>query len=348
MTKTTKRELGWLTVVLLCAAASCGTDTDDGGNGSSDGDADGDSDGDADTDADADLDGDADTDADTDADADADTDADGDGDADTDADSDGDTDADSDGDADTDSDADADADSDADGDGDADTDADGDSDTDLDFVECEEWILETVSTTITKCAYMKNFALCSTDAVEDKHFNKAASIVHGMIGHRQDIFDQLEYMGHALLLMAPDEVVSEFDCYSAWPDLDWTYGLGGTASVPVSSIQVLNFGWENGSGVYREDILNHEFAHGIQNCGLNNTNFNSRLESAYSNAQSSGLWEGTYAITNSQEYWAEMTQSYFGVNFDGIDSNHNGINGAAETEAYDPTGYTLADDIYGQ
>jgi hypothetical protein len=92
----------------------------------------------------------------------------------------------------------------------------------------------------------------------------------------------------------------------------------------------------------------HEFAHGIHLCGLNNTSFNSELVAVYSDAVDEGLWEGTYAISNSREYFAELTQSYFGVNFDGVDQSHNGINGGDELLDYDPDGYYLIDSVFGQ
>ena len=37
--------------------------------------------------------------------------------------------------------------------------------------------------------------------------------------------------------------------------------------------------------------------------------FDQRLSDAYQKAIDAGLWKGTYAATNRQEYWAEGVQS---------------------------------------
>ena len=94
--------------------------------------------------------------------------------------------------------------------------------------------------------------------------------------------------------------------------------------------------------------LVHEFAHGMHLCGLNNTTFNNDLNVVYNTALMNDLWTGTYAATNSREYWAEVAQSYLGVNTETPDESHNGINGEEELLEYDPDGYYFADQIFGQ
>ena len=59
-----------------------------------------------------------------------------------------------------------------------------------------------------------------------------------------------------------------------------------------------------------------------------------------------GLWAGTYAATNADEYWAEGVQSWFDLN-DPPGLVHNEINKRAELEEYDPALASLIQEAFG-
>lgn len=63
-------------------------------------------------------------------------------------------------------------------------------------------------------------------------------------------------------------------------------------------------------------MLRSAGSHAIHTLGISyvDTGFNEKLEAAYSKAIDAGLWKNTYAISSSQEYFAEGVQSYFSVN----------------------------------
>ncbi len=190
------------------------------------------------------------------------------------------------------------------------------------------------------------FAIVSTHMVEDSLYDITIEKVDMMIGHRNDILGQLKANNHILLLIGEGEETSDFQCYAPFPD---TYGYGATLTIPVSSVKAINLFWEDGSGIYREDILIHEFAHGIHLCGLNNTDFDTRLQNIYDSNKSK--WINTYAYTNKEEYWAELTQSYFDCNYEGPsggDGVHNNIDTRDELYVYDQSGYDLCVSIYGR
>ena len=65
-----------------------------------------------------------------------------------------------------------------------------------------------------------------------------------------------------------------------------------------------------------------------------------RLEAAYKNAKETGLWKGTYAISDVHEYWAEGVQSWFDTNRHD-DNQHNHVDTREELETYDPLLYKL-------
>ena len=59
-----------------------------------------------------------------------------------------------------------------------------------------------------------------------------------------------------------------------------------------------------------EDILLHEFAHGIQHVSLEAIDplYIHRLDITYRKAMKEGLWNNTYAATNRNEYFAIGSQ----------------------------------------
>ena len=97
-----------------------------------------------------------------------------------------------------------------------------------------------------------------------------------------------------------------------------------------------------------ENILIHEFGHGIQGVGLSavDPTFGRRLRKAYHDAKEKGLWKGTYAGSNSSEYWAEAVQSWFDTNRQN-DSQHNHVDTRAELKAYDPEVAKLCNEVFG-
>ena len=114
-------------------------------------------------------------------------------------------------------------------------------------------------------------------------------------------------------------------------------GLGASPSRPAVSCGEENLLGYPGDPYATENILIHEFAHVIHQQGLAHADakFNERLEATYRAALDARLWKGTYAATNSAEYWAEGVQSWFDTNREN-DGQHNHVNTRAELKAYDP------------
>ncbi len=145
------------------------------------------------------------------------------------------------------------------------------------------------------------------------------------------------------------------DLNEVWPDVNWDERHRGGGVGPTDARPVVAIAEENllcyGSDVFPyEDILVHEFAHGVLTMGVERQSggkeFRSRLEEAYENALAAGLWENTYAGENPDEYWAEGVQSWFGLN-DPPGPIHNEINTRAKLEAYDPVLAGLIQETFG-
>ncbi len=93
----------------------------------------------------------------------------------------------------------------------------------------------------------------------------------------------------------------------------------------------------------------HEMAHAYQFNVLGEDH--PAAQKAYQKAMDRGLYQSVahvhggkrkaYAATNYKEYFAELTEAYFGKN-DFFPFNR------ADLKKYDPTGYQLMQDVWGQ
>lgn len=122
-------------------------------------------------------------------------------------------------------------------------------------------------------------------------------------------------------------------------------GLGGSPELPLTTASEENILCYNIDKYHNEDILIHEFAHTIHLIGLvlAEPGFNEPLQALLDQARENGLWEGTYAATNIEEYWAEGVQTWFNVNasLPRPDGLHNNIATRAQLKEYDPGLYNL-------
>jgi hypothetical protein len=91
------------------------------------------------------------------------------------------------------------------------------------------------------------------------------------------------------------------------------------------------------------DICIHEFAHAFMNFGLDDA-LRGSIAEQYRRAKAAGLWNGLYAATNAQEYWAELSMWYFGAH--GDRGKTGPADGNAALAAYDADGHALLDRIY--
>ena len=93
------------------------------------------------------------------------------------------------------------------------------------------------------------------------------------------------------------------------------------------------------------DICLHEFAHNIRNRGIGR-DLRARFDAQYQASLAKGLWVGSYAASNKDEFFAELTMWYFGTHGD---ENMKGLkpdDGPVGLKKYDPDAYALFDDFY--
>ncbi len=184
-------------------------------------------------------------------------------------------------------------------------------------------------------------------AVDEAHF-----LIMKMLGERPDLLQAMAGNGLRFTVMAHDEWTTDVPEHAGLaPARFWdrrARGLGPTEARPSVSCGEENLLAFPGDPYAAENILIHEFAHAIHLMGLTTTTpaFGARLSGAYRGAMKAGRWEGTYAATNPQEYWAEGVQSYFDTNRTN-DHDHGEVDTREELLLHDPDLYALCLEVFG-
>ena len=165
----------------------------------------------------------------------------------------------------------------------------------------------------------------------------AHDIVAGMLARRPDLRRWLVAQGYRVAVMAPDETTTDLPEQRGWtkPALDdprltrcerkhyaerigrltdrqyWdarARGMGG----PLTSAAAENLLAGPGDRYHGENIFVHEFAHDILAAmRAVDPGLYARVERAYADALKAGRWQGEYASTTVDEYWAVGTQFWF-------------------------------------
>jgi hypothetical protein len=93
------------------------------------------------------------------------------------------------------------------------------------------------------------------------------------------------------------------------------------------------------------DICLHEFSHNIRNHGVPRE-IRARIDEQYHASLDKGLWQKSYAGSNPDEFWAELTMWYFGTHGDLHMTGPKPENGPEGLKKYDPEAYALLDEFY--
>ncbi len=93
------------------------------------------------------------------------------------------------------------------------------------------------------------------------------------------------------------------------------------------------------------DICLHESAHAIRNLGVPHA-VAVRFDEQYRRSLDHGLWQASYAASNPDEFFAELTMWYFGTHGDLGMTGPKPANGPEGLKQYDPEAYALFDDFY--
>jgi cyclophilin family peptidyl-prolyl cis-trans isomerase len=195
---------------------------------------------------------------------------------------------------------------------------------------------------------VEGLPIVSSDKVSPFALQEAAWILRNLLDGREEILRTMAQRGAFVMVMAHNEYTTDVPEHShLTPRIYWDRRARGLGGIPVSCGEENLLCFPN-DPYAKENLLIHEFAHGMhsQAIKLLYPTFQGRLEAAYERARSAGLWEGTYAITNAGEYWAEAVQSWCDDNREN-DALHNHVNTRAELKAYDPPLAQLCTEVLG-
>jgi len=93
------------------------------------------------------------------------------------------------------------------------------------------------------------------------------------------------------------------------------------------------------------DICLHEFAHAIRNDAMSG-DIRNKFNDQFRASKSNGLWLKSYAGSNPDEFFAELTMWYFGTHGDRNMTGPKPMDGAKGLKEYDPQAFALFDDFY--
>jgi hypothetical protein len=93
------------------------------------------------------------------------------------------------------------------------------------------------------------------------------------------------------------------------------------------------------------DICVHEFAHNIRQHGVPR-DIRKRFDEQYRKSLDNGLWDKSYAGSNPDEFFAELTMWYFGTHGDLHMTGAKPENGREGLRKYDPEAFKLLDEFY--
>jgi hypothetical protein len=194
---------------------------------------------------------------------------------------------------------------------------------------------------------LNGFSIIGSSNVSDFALKEASWILQQMLTNRADILKALTTNGARLVVMAHNEYTTDLPEQAHMDKAYWdrrARGLGGRIA-SCAEENMLSF---PGDPYSTENILIHEFSHVIAGVAMRalDPTFMPRLRDAYHSATNSGLWKGTYAATNPQEYWAEAAQSWFDNNRHD-DRAHNHVHTRAQLKEYDPGVSKLCAEVFG-
>ena len=185
------------------------------------------------------------------------------------------------------------------------------------------------------------FSIIGSSKVSDFAMKEAAYLIDNMVGKRKELLVTLNQNKARFVIMARNEFTTDIPEHSdLTPSKYWdrrARGLGATFARPAVSCGEENLLGLPGDPYARENILIHEFAHALHQMALIqlDDSFQNQIEGCFKNSIEQNIWEGTYASTNVNEYWAEGVQSWFNTNREN-DRDHGWIDTRKELEKADP------------
>ena len=189
-------------------------------------------------------------------------------------------------------------------------------------------------------------------AVADEALYAAYDRFECILRKLPDIAEKLSAAGVELHIIGRDQVTTDLPEwrhdkgkplaeYNGKTRDERTRGMGGKL-VSCGEENLLKLGKDRYRG---RDICVHEFAHAIRAYGLSEGG-RARFDAQYRQSLAGGRWQGAYAGSNPDEFFAELTMWYFGTHGDLAMTGVKPANGPEGLKQYDPEAFALFDEFY--
>src|ERR1043166_4593566 len=186
--------------------------------------------------------------------------------------------------------------------------------------------------------------------VSDEGLREAKQRLDLMLGHLPTVRANLVNAGAEVHIIGKDQVTSDLPENAGMKGKPFdgkltvderTRGLGGLWT-SCGEENLLRLPKDRYFG---RDILVHEFAHCILNNGTS-TSFREQVEQRLPGSLSAKRWVKSYAGSNADEFFAELSMWYFGTHGDLGMEGDKPQNGRDGLRNYDAEAFTLLDDFY--
>lgn len=197
----------------------------------------------------------------------------------------------------------------------------------------------------------------------EETLTRAAEMVDVLLSESQFLADKMKESGCFLAVYGPDEhayyIPEHRGSYD--PNMRYVEGFGGTTcSITESNVWHWLATTEDKpredyyTAYWDESILAHEFSHGIKISGIDilaDQSLANEYQMVYRHAKAAGLWPNSYAISNSDEFFATLTTIWFNaMNESGQNDLWDGVRGPINTRDelynYDIDSYRFFSKIY--
>lgn len=192
-------------------------------------------------------------------------------------------------------------------------------------------------------------------SVDDLALQIAYRRLERQLAHIPQVVENLNSLGAALHLIGKDQATTDLPEYRHLKGIPYVdcqgktfksvderaRGLGGIVSTCAEENLLA---LPSDRFKYHRDICSHEFAHTIYGYGFS-PNVRRLIEKQYEKSMEAGLWP-SYAGTNPNEFFAELTMWYFDSRGDYGAIRPSPKEGPEWLKSHDPSAYRLLDRIY--
>lgn len=208
------------------------------------------------------------------------------------------------------------------------------------------------SSFFAKCLYFHGIPIKASKEVADEALFAAYDRLNMLLSNQPVVISNLVGAGAELHIIGRDQLTSDLpehrrlkgkklDEYHGLTVDERTRGLGGLLT-SCGEENLLKLEKDRYKG---RDICVHEFAHNIRQHGIPRE-IRKRFDDQYRKSLDNGLWQKSYAGSNPDEFFAELTMWYFGTHGDLHMTGAKPENGPDGLKKYDPEAYELLHEFY--